>query len=78
MQEVESARALEAHEVEFPPVEPAKDGGWRKFSIAMSLILISSVFTGMRLMEIDTWMLFAGSVGAGYLGINVYQKMKLS
>lgn len=78
MQELESARALEAHEVEFPPVESTKDGGWRKFAIAMSLILISSLFTGMRLMEIDTWMLFAGSVGAGYLGINVYQKMKLS
>lgn len=75
MQELESARALEASEVENPPV--TKEGGWRKFAVAMTLILISSIFTGMKLMDIDMWMLFAGSVGAAYLGVNVYQKNKL-
>lgn len=77
MQEMESARALEAHEVEYPPVETAKDSGWRKFSIAMVLILVASVFAFMKLMDINTWMFFVGTVGAGYLGVNVYQKMKL-
>jgi hypothetical protein len=77
MQEIESAKALESQEVEYPPVETTKEGGWRKYSIAMVLIIISSVFVFMRIMDVDTWIFFVGTVGAGYLGVNVYQKMKL-
>lgn len=77
MQEIESARALEAQKVEYPPEEVTKESGWRKFSVAMVLILTASIFTGMRLMSVDMWMLFVGTVGGAYLGVNVYQKIKL-
>ncbi len=49
----------------------------RKFIVAMTLILISSIFTGMGMMSILEWMGFTGAVGAAYLGVNIYQKKTL-
>jgi hypothetical protein len=49
----------------------------RKFVISMTLILISSLFTGLGMMDVDTWMMFTGAVGAAYLGVNIYQKKTL-
>lgn len=49
----------------------------RKFIVAMTLILISSIFTGLGMMDVDTWMFFTGAVGAAYLGVNIYQKKTL-
>lgn len=49
----------------------------RKFIVAMTLIIISSIFTGLAMMDVDTWMFFTGAVGAAYLGVNVYQKRAL-
>ena len=49
----------------------------RKFVISITLILISSIFTGLGMMDVDTWMFFTGAVGAAYLGVNVYQKRAL-
>lgn len=45
-----------------------------KFIVGMTLILVSSLFTGIGIMSIDTWMMFTGAVGAAYLGVNIYQK----
>ena len=59
---------------------PTQDDGnlkSRKFIVSMSLIIISSIFTGLGMMDIDTWMFFTGGVGAAYLGINIYQKKTL-
>jgi len=49
----------------------------RKFIVSMSLIIISSIFTGLGMMDVDTWMFFTGAVGAAYLGVNIYQKKTL-
>lgn len=49
----------------------------RKFIVAITLILISSIFTGLGMMDVDTWMFFTGAVGAAYLGVNIYQKKTL-
>lgn len=46
----------------------------RKFIISMYLITVSSIFTGFGMMDVDTWMMFTGAVGAAYLGVNIYQK----
>jgi hypothetical protein len=46
----------------------------RKFIISMYLITVSSTFTGLGMMDVDTWMMFTGAVGAAYLGVNIYQK----
>lgn len=49
----------------------------RKFIVSMALIIISSIFTGLGMMDVDTWMFFTGVVGAAYLGVNIYQKKTL-
>lgn len=46
----------------------------RKFIVSMTLILISSIFTALGQMDVDTWMFFTGGVAAAYLGVNLYQK----
>lgn len=59
---------------------PVSDDGnlkSRKFIVAMALILISSIFTGLGMMDVNTWMFFTGAVGAAYLGVNIYQKKTL-
>lgn len=46
----------------------------RKFIVSITLIIISSVFTAVGQMDVDTWMFFTGGVAAAYLGVNLYQK----
>lgn len=46
----------------------------RKFVVSMTLILVSSLFTALGQMDVDTWMFFTGGVAAAYLGVNLYQK----
>lgn len=46
----------------------------RKFIVAMTLITVSSIFTALGMMDINTWIVFTGGVGATYLGVNIYQK----
>lgn len=46
----------------------------RKFIVSMYLITIASIFTGLGMMDVDTWMFFTGGVAAAYLGVNLYQK----
>lgn len=63
------------------PQEEEKDGlgafGGRKFIIGMTLILVSSIFTGIGIMTVDQWLMFTGVVGASYFGINFIQKKAL-
>lgn len=74
--EIEPGREIYLEPVQAPVSE---DGNLksRKFVISMTLILISSIFTGLAMMDVDTWMFFTGAVGAAYLGVNVYQKRTL-
>lgn len=63
--------------IDVPPVQNDHSDGnlkSRKFILTMTLILISSLFTGMRMMDMDMWMFFVGGLAATYLGVNVYQK----
>lgn len=49
----------------------------RKFIVSMYLITVSSLFTALGMMDVDTWMYFTGVVGGTYLGVNIYQKKAL-
>ena len=49
----------------------------RKFIVSMYLITVASIFTGLGMMDVDTWMFFTGTVAAAYLGVNIYQKKTL-
>lgn len=71
--EIEPGREIDLELVQVPVSE---DGNLksRKFIISMYLITVSSAFTGFGMMDVDTWMMFTGAVGAAYLGVNIYQK----
>ena len=71
--EIEPGREIDLELVQVPVSEDGKIKS-RKFIVAMTLILISSVYTGLGMMDVDTWMMFTGAVGAAYLGVNIYQK----
>lgn len=88
MKEVESAQPLSSDVVEgaYLPRGESFDLGMvqvnnedgnlksRKFIVSMTLIIISSVFTAVGQMDVDTWMFFTGGVAAAYLGVNLYKK----
>lgn len=65
-------------EIYLEPVQTPISEDWnlksRKFIITMTLVIISSVFTGIGLMSIDMWMYFNGALTASYIGANLYQK----
>ncbi len=71
--EIEPGREIDLELVQVPVSE---DGNLksRKFIITMTLVIISSVFTGIGLMSIDMWMYFNGALTASYIGVNLYQK----
>ena len=71
--EIEPGREIDLELVQVPVSEDGNIKS-RKFIVAMTLILISSVYTGLGMMDVDTWMVFTGAVGAAYLGVNIYQK----
>lgn len=65
--------------IEMVQVPVSEDGNLksRKFIITMTLVIISSIFTGIGLMSIDMWMYFNGALTASYIGANLYQKKTL-
>lgn len=56
------------------PISEDRNLKSRKFIVAMTLITVSSIFTALGMMDINTWIVFTGGVGATYLGVNIYQK----
>lgn len=72
--------AQEKDEIEFiPAYKEVEDKKYsQKFIVGMTLILVASIFTGMGLMTVAEWMLFTGTVGAAYFGVNLAQKKMLS
>lgn len=65
-------------EIYLEPVQAPISEDWnlksRKFIISLYLITVSSIFTALGMMDINTWIVFTGGVGATYLGVNLYQK----
>lgn len=73
-----SSEIVPGREIYLEPVQApiSEDGNLksRKFIISMYLITVSSIFTALGMMDINTWIVFTGGVGATYLGVNIYQK----
>lgn len=71
--EIEPGREIYIEPVQ-TPISEDRNLKSRKFIVAMTLITVSSIFTALGMMDINTWIVFTGGVGATYLGVNIYQK----
>ena len=71
--EIEPGREIYIEPVQ-TPISEDRNLKSRKFIVAMTLITVSSIFTALGMMDINTWIVFTGGVGATYLGVNLYQK----
>jgi len=71
--EIEPGREIYIEPVQ-TPISEDRNLKSRKFIVAMTLITVSSIFTALGMMDINTWIVFTGGVGTTYLGVNLYQK----
>ena len=71
--EIEPGREIYLEPVQ-APISEDRNLKSRKFIVSMTLLIIASIFTALGMMDINTWIVFTGGVGATYLGVNLYQK----